>query len=68
FGRGEDFTATVIYARPGLMAGDVISGPAVIEEYGATVPVHPGFSAIVDEQGNLRISRQRSSAVTRSSR
>jgi N-methylhydantoinase A len=48
------------------MAGDVIAGPAVIEEYGATVPLHPGFRALVDEQGNLRISRELSVPVTRS--
>ncbi len=34
----------------------VVSGPAVIEEYGATVPVHPGFAARVDEFGNLRVT------------
>jgi N-methylhydantoinase A len=39
------------------LAGDVVAGPAVIEEYGATVPLHPGFTAVVDHQGNLRISR-----------
>ena len=59
FGRGEDFVSASIYARSALAAGDVIAGPAVIEEYGATVPLHPGFTAVVDEQGNLRISRSR---------
>jgi N-methylhydantoinase A len=62
FGRGEEFVLAAIFARAGLMAGDVIAGPAVIEEYGATVPLHPGFSAVVDEQGNLRISRERVAA------
>ena len=56
FGRGEEFVPATIFARSGLIAGDVIAGPAVIEEYGATVPLHPGFTAVVDEQGNLRIS------------
>ncbi len=43
----------------GLLAGPLSarapssSGPAVIEEYGATVPLHPGFSATVDALGNL---------------
>jgi N-methylhydantoinase A len=27
----------------------------VIEEYGATVPLHPGFTAGVDRFGNLRV-------------
>ena len=66
FGRGEEFVPAAIFARSGLMAGDVIAGPAIIEEYGATVPLHPGFSAVVDEQGNLRISRKLSVPVTRS--
>jgi N-methylhydantoinase A len=57
FGRGEGFVLASIYARSALAAGDVIAGPAVIEEYGATVPLHPGFTAVVDEQGNLRVSR-----------
>jgi N-methylhydantoinase A len=59
FSRGEGFESANIYARQALAAGDVIAGPAVIEEYGATVPLHPGFAAVVDEQGNLRISRSR---------
>jgi N-methylhydantoinase A len=56
FGRGEDFHPAGIYWRPALAAGDVLTGPAVIEEYGATVPLHPGFAARVDPQGNLRIA------------
>ncbi|MDR2986993.1 MAG: hydantoinase/oxoprolinase family protein [Nocardiopsaceae bacterium] len=59
FGRGQESVATAIFARSGLLAGDVINGPAVIEEYGATVPLHPGFRAAVDQQGNLRVSRDR---------
>jgi N-methylhydantoinase A len=55
FGRGEGFTPAVIYARSGLAAGDVVPGPAVIEEYSATVPLHPGFTAAVDDHGNLRV-------------
>jgi len=35
-------------------------GPAVIEEYGATVPLHPGFTATVDHLGNLVIRREES--------
>jgi len=29
----------------------------VIEEFGSTVPVHPGFRATVDTFGNLLIER-----------
>jgi N-methylhydantoinase A len=56
FGRGQDPADTAIYWRPSLLAGDVVPGPAIIEEYGATIPLHPGFSAHVDEFGNLRVT------------
>ncbi|MEV5407688.1 hydantoinase/oxoprolinase family protein [Thermopolyspora sp. NPDC052614] len=46
-----------IHARAGLRAGDVIDGPAVIEEYGSTLPLHPGFSARMDAHGNLVVHR-----------
>jgi N-methylhydantoinase A len=55
FGRGLDAAPADIYWRPDLAAGDVLTGPAVIEEYGATVPLHPGFTATVDQFGNLRV-------------
>ncbi|MHB1431213.1 MAG: hydantoinase/oxoprolinase family protein [Streptosporangiaceae bacterium] len=58
FGRGEDLVDAAIYWRPDLRAGDVLAGPAVIEEYGATVPLHPGFTATVDGRGNLRLRSQ----------
>src|SRR5205814_8026214 len=39
------FVDTPIYVRSTLGAGDVVTGPAVVEEYGSTVPLHPGFTA-----------------------
>ena len=48
---------TDLWWRPDLLAGDVISGPAVIEEFGSTVPVHPGFGMRVDSLGNLVITK-----------
>ncbi|MFI6902884.1 hydantoinase/oxoprolinase family protein [Nonomuraea sp. NPDC050394] len=44
---------TPIHQRAGLAPGAVVEGPAVIEEYGSTIPVHPGFHAEVDPFGNL---------------
>ena len=41
-----------------MRPGDVVEGPAVIEEYGATVPVHPGFVARVDLFGNLLVAAE----------
>jgi len=56
FGRGLAPVPAAVYWRPLLAAGDVLAGPAVIEEYGATVPVHPGFEARVDKFGNLLVA------------
>jgi N-methylhydantoinase A len=46
---------TPVYARERL-AGR-IEGPAVIEEFGSTLPIHPGFTARVDELGNVVVAR-----------
>jgi N-methylhydantoinase A len=46
-----------IVDRSRLCAGDRVVGPAVVEEYSSTVPVHPGFVADVDQYGNLVIGR-----------
>jgi N-methylhydantoinase A len=53
----EEWAATTVYARSGLGAGDVVDGPAVLEEFSSTVPVHPGFRSVVDTFGNLLITR-----------
>jgi len=52
----DSWAPTPIYARARLGADDVIDGPAVLEEFGSTVPLHPGFRAEVDRFGNLLIS------------
>jgi N-methylhydantoinase A len=56
FGRAARAAGAAIYWRPSLAAGDTVAGPAVIEEYGATVPVHPGYAARVDTFGNLLVA------------
>jgi N-methylhydantoinase A len=48
---------TPIYLRDRLRPGDTVGGPAVIEEYGSTLPLHPGFRAEVDRLGNLVVVR-----------
>jgi N-methylhydantoinase A len=53
----DHFAPTPIFWRSSLPAGAVVEGPAVIEEYGATVPVHPGFTVRVDDWGNLIVAR-----------
>jgi N-methylhydantoinase A len=57
FDAAEGFVGTPTYWRPDLPAGSTVTGPAVIEEYGATVPLHPGFGATVDGLGNLIVAR-----------
>ncbi|NDL55616.1 hydantoinase/oxoprolinase family protein [Phytoactinopolyspora mesophila] len=54
----DDWLDTAVYQRSTLGAGDVIVGPAVIEEFGSTVPIHPGFRVDVDRFGNLLITRE----------
>jgi N-methylhydantoinase A len=46
-----------IVDRSRLCAGDRVEGPAVVEEYSSTIPMHPGFVAEVDQYGNLVIGR-----------
>ena len=46
-----------LYDRSALGAGDVVHGPGVLEEFGSTVPVHPGFTATIDRYANVRLSR-----------
>ena len=41
--------------RDGLREGDVVEGPAVIEQFDATTVLEPGATARVDGSGNLRI-------------
>ncbi len=51
------FVDTAIYRRDDLGPGDMVEGPAVVEEYGATVPLAPRFRAEVDRFGNLIVTR-----------
>ncbi|NUW31046.1 hydantoinase/oxoprolinase family protein [Nonomuraea sp. SMC257] len=55
--RFEDEHDTPILRRAALEEGAVVEGPAVIEEYGSTIPVHPGFTATVDAYGNVEVRR-----------
>jgi len=54
----DDWADTPTYDRTKLASGDVVAGPAVIEEFGSTVPVHPGFAVTVDRFGNLLLTRE----------
>jgi len=49
------YVDTALLWRADLPPGTTVEGPAIIEEYGSTVPVHPGFTATVDDFGNLLV-------------
>jgi len=51
------YVDTPIHQRTELAPGSVVEGPAIIEEYGSTVPLHPGFAATVDDFGDLLVRR-----------
>jgi N-methylhydantoinase A len=55
---GAGWCGAELYDRARLGVGDVVAGPAVVEEFGSTVPIHPGFRAEVDRHRNLRITRE----------
>ncbi|KGH48001.1 5-oxoprolinase [Modestobacter caceresii] len=54
----DEWVEAPLYWRPDLSPGDVVAGPAIVEEFGSTVPVHPGFSATVDRFGNLLLTKE----------
>ena len=48
------FVPTPIYARPRLPLGVELAGPAIVEQPDTTTVVPPGWTARVEESGNLR--------------
>jgi N-methylhydantoinase A len=53
----DDYVETPVFWRPDLAADDIVEGPAIIEEFGSTVPIHPGFTARVDRFGNIVVTK-----------
>ena len=51
FGARHKAQSTPVIARMDLVAAR--SGPLIVEEYDATCVVPPGWSAVLDAQGNL---------------
>ncbi|NIJ13178.1 N-methylhydantoinase A [Saccharomonospora amisosensis] len=58
FDAGQGYLDTPVYWRPDLRPGQVVSGPAIVEEFGATVPLHPGFTARIDQYLNIIVTRE----------
>ena len=57
FDASEGYVDSPVLWRPDLGPGVRVAGPAVIEEFGSTVPIHPGFAATVDAYLNLIVTR-----------
>ncbi|WP_395692282.1 hydantoinase/oxoprolinase family protein [Nocardioides sp.] len=57
FDPAEGYVDTPVLWRPDLAPGVRVDGPAVIEEFGSTVPLHPGFTVRMDEHLNLIVTR-----------
>jgi N-methylhydantoinase A len=53
---GAVWSDAVIHDRATLSPGDTIEGPAVIEEFGSTLPLHPGFVGRIDAYGNVIVT------------
>ncbi|MGH1562101.1 hydantoinase/oxoprolinase family protein [Mumia sp. DW29H23] len=58
FDAAEGYVDTGVYDRATLQPGQAVHGPAVIEEYGSTVPIHPGFVARIDPYLNVIVTRE----------
>jgi len=56
FSSEDGFIKTPSFARNALLAGNKITGPAVIEEHASTTVLFPGDALEVDGFGNLLIS------------
>ena len=51
------YVDTPVVSRVDLAPGSNLSGPVIVEEFGSTVPIHPGFEVRVDEYLNLIVTR-----------
>ena len=54
---------TRVYAGPRLLAGNIVDGPAIVEEALTTILVPPGWSARVDAGGNYWLTSNRDATV-----
>jgi N-methylhydantoinase A len=57
FGEVDGFVSSKVYDRYALRVGNVIDGPAIIEEVDSTTVVHPGHEAEVGQFGVLMLRR-----------
>jgi N-methylhydantoinase A len=57
FDAADGYVDTPLHQRSDLRPGARLTGPVIIEEFGSTVPIHPGFDVEVDEYLNLIVTR-----------
>jgi N-methylhydantoinase A len=57
FDAADGYVETPVLWRPDLAPGTRVEGPAIIEEFGSTVPLHPGFTARIDDYRNIIVTR-----------
>ncbi len=50
------FVSTAAYKRELLCSGNLIAGPALIEEHASTTVIQPGDDVLVDAYGNLQLT------------
>ncbi|PYM26588.1 MAG: hypothetical protein DMD78_03860 [Candidatus Rokuibacteriota bacterium] len=53
FAEVRGWRKTDVLDRTKLLRGNVVAGPAIVEEHDASTLVHPDWQATVDEHGNL---------------
>ncbi len=59
FEAAEGYVETPVLWRTDLAPGTTVEGPAILEEFGSTVPLHPGFTARIDDWMNVIVTRER---------
>ena len=53
--RETGWASTKVVWRDSLTSGEIIEGPAIVEQHDTTVVIYPGQDAVVDAAGNLVI-------------
>ena len=48
-----------VYDKNKLLSGDIVGGPAIIEQYDATTIIYPNWKGEVDSYGNIVLERER---------
>ena len=58
FDAAQGYVDTPVHWRPDLRPGATVLGPAILEEFGSTIPLHPGFVARVDAYRNVVVAKE----------